>query len=327
MKKQSAKEGTSKQNTNYKFLFIMSQLTKSASAQKKQILVNFRSFNVGAVAVLTAERVPFLSSYFERAGVPAEGASRSALVGWARANMLPLLPACTIQAVGGVCFTTNKEKALTFEEGTSADAFRNCGTLSSELGANMGDGKGRAVYFFRERSKRVPVVVADNGAAGKVYKVDEKTGARVYEVVTFREYITKRADTFTPAEMVGAFFSACGIPAAIAAEAAQALAEKAAKAVHAAEVAASTAANTATRAQEQAKKASERAQEKAAKAAEVRAAEGMTSEQAAKIVNEAEERKAAEQAEQAEQASKAKGENVRKKANTKTKASEQVTTK
>ena len=305
----------------------MSQLTKSASAQKKQILVNFRSFNVGAVAVLTAERVPFLSSYFERAGVPAEGASRSALVGWARANMLPLLPACTIQAVGGVCFTTNKEKALTFEEGTSADAFRNCGALSSELGANMGEGKGRAVYFFRERSKRVPVVVADNGAAGKVYKVDEKTGARVYEVVTFREYITKRADTFTPAEMVGAFFSACGIPAAIAAEAAQALAEKAAKAVHAAEVAASTAANTATRAREQAEKASERAQEKAKKAAEVRAAEGMTSEQAAKIVNEAETRKAAEQAEQAEQASKAKGENVRKKANTKTKASQQVTTK
>ena len=327
MKKQSAKEGTSKQNTNYKNLFIMSQLTKSASAQKKQILVNFRSFNVGAVAVLTAERVPFLSSYFERSGVPAEGASRSALVGWARANMLPLLPACTIQAVGGVCFTTNKEKALTFEEGTTADAFRNCGALSSELGANMGEGKGRAVYFFRERSKRVPVVVADNGAAGKVYKVDEKTGARVYEVVTFREYITKRADYFTPAEMVGAFFSACGIPAAIAAEAAQALAEKAAKAVHAAEVAASTAANTATRAQEQAKKASERAQEKAKKAAEVRAAEGMTSEQAAKIVNDAEARKAAEQAEQAEQASKAKGENVRKKANTKTKASEQVTTK
>lgn len=305
----------------------MSQLTKSARAQKKQIIANFRTFNFGAVATLGAARAEFLTPYFERAGVPEIGASNSACIKWARANMLPLLPACTIAAVGGVSFTTNKEKALTFEEGTSADAFRNCGALSSELGANMGEGKGRAVYFFRERSRLVDVVLQDNGAAGKVFKVDEKTGKRAKEVQKFREYITKRADSFTPAEMADAFLAACGVPAAIAAEAAQALAEKAAKALYKAEQAAAAAATTAEKAQEQAKKASERAQEKAAKAAEVAAAEGMTSEQAAQIVNEAEARKAAEQAEQAEQASKAKGENVRKKTNTKTKASQQVTTK
>lgn len=305
----------------------MSQLTKSASAQKKQILVNFRSFNVGAVAVLTAARCEYLTPYFERVGVPTVSASRSALISWARANMLPLLPACTIQAVGGVCFTTNKEKALTFEEGTSADAFRNCGALSSELGANMGEGKGRAVYFFRERSKRVPVVVADNGAAGKVYKVDEKTGARVYEVVTFREYITKRADAFTPAELVGAFFSACGIPAAIAAEAAEALQLKAAKAAKAAEDAAARAAATAADAAKRAAAAEIRAAEKAEKAAEVVGACGLTAAERSEILTADAQKQAAKQAEQAEQASKAKGENVRKKSNSRTKASEQVTTK
>lgn len=305
----------------------MSQLTKAAKAQKKQIISNFRTFNFGAVATLGAARAEFLAPYFESAGVPQIGASNSACIKWARTNMLPLLPACIISGVGGVAFTPNKEKALTFEEGTSADAFRNCGVLSSELGANMGEGKGRAVYFFRERSRLVDVVLQDNGAAGKVFKVDEKTGKRAKEVQRFREYITKRADTFTPVEMADAFLTACGVPAAIAAEAAQALAEKAAKSVRAAEVAASTAASTAARAAEQAKKASERAQEKAAKAAEVRAAEGMTSEQAAKIVNEAVARKATEQAEQAEKASKEKGENVRKKANTRTKASQQITTK
>ena len=306
----------------------MSQLTKSARAQKKQIIANFRTFNFGAVATLGAARAEFLTPYFEAAGVPEIGASNSACIKWARANMLPLLPACTISSVGGVCFTADKSKAQTFEEGTSAEAFRNCGALSSELGASLGEGKGRAVYFFRTRSRLVDVVLQDNGAAGKVYKVDEKTGKRAKEVQEFREYITKRADTFTPAEMADAFLAACGVPAAIAAEAAQALSEKAAKAVHAAEVAAHTAANTAAKAQEQASKAQERAQAKAAKAAEVlaeKAAEGMTSEKAAEIVNAIEARKAAEQAERAEAESKRKGENVRKKANTKTKASEQVT--
>lgn len=284
----------------------MSQLTKSAKAQKSAILANFRSFNVGAVAVLTAERQDFLTPYFERSGVPAVSASRSALIGWARANMLPLLPACTI--FGGVAFTTNKEKAYRFEEGTTDNAFRNCGALSSELGAKLAEDKGRAVYFYRLRSKRVPVVLADNGAAGKVYKVDEKTGARVYEVVTFREYITKRADTFTPAEMVGAFFSACGIPAAIAAEAAEALQLKAAKAAKAAEDAAARAAATAADAAKRAAAAEIRAAEKAEKAAEVVGACGLTAAERSEILTAYAQKQAAKQGEKAETASRVKGE-------------------
>lgn len=305
----------------------MSQLTKSAKAQKTAFMASFKTFNAAAVVLLSTDRDPVLLPYFAAAGAPDTDASNQTQKDWARANVLPFLPSCTISAVGGVTFTTNKEKAHTFEEGTTADAFRNCGALSSELGANMGEGKGRAVYFFRERSKRVPVVVADNGAAGKVYKVDEKTGARVYEVVTFREYVCKRGDVYPAAEFIGALFLALGVTQAIAAEAAEAMKEKAAKAIQAAEQAAARAADTAKKAAEQAKKAKARANDKRKAAAEKAAAEGMTSEQAAEIVGKAESRKAAEQGERAEGESIKAGENVRKKANTRTKASQQITTK
>lgn len=304
----------------------MSQLTKAAKAQKIAALANFKSFNAAAVVVLSTDRDPVLVPYFESAGAPATDASKQAQKDWARAAVLPFLPACTISAVGGVTFTTNKEKAHTFEEGTTADAFRNCGALQMETGAKLAEDKGRAVYFYREKQKRVPRIKQDLGAAGKIYETD-KSGARVFDLVTVREYVCKRGDVYPAAEFIAALFLALGVTQAIAAEAAEAMKEKAAKAIQAAEQAAARAAATAAKAAEQAKKASERAQEKAAKAAEVRAAEGMTSEQAAKIVNEAEARKAAEQAEKAEQESKRKGENVRKKSNSRTKASQQVTTK
>lgn len=304
----------------------MSQLTKSAKAQKTAFLANFKSFNAAAVVVLSTDRDPVLVPYFESAGAPATDASKQAQKDWARAAVLPFLPACTIAAVGGVTFTTNKEKAHTFEEGTTADAFRNCGALSSELGAKIAEDKGRAVYFYRERQKRVPRIKQDLGAAGKIYETD-KSGARVFDVVTVREYVCKRGDVYPAAEFIGALFLALGVTQAIAAEAAEAMKEKAAKAIQAAEQAAARAAATAAKAAEQAKKAKERANDKKKAAAEKAAAEGMTAEEAQKVVQAAAAKDAAKQAEQAEQASKAKGENVRKKANTRTKASEQVTTK
>ena len=304
----------------------MSQLTKSAKAQKTAFLANFKSFNAAAVVVLSTDRDPVLVPYFESAGAPATDASKQAQKDWARAAVLPFLPACTISAVGGVTFTTNKEKAHTFEEGTTADAFRNCGALSSELGAKIAEDKGRAVYFYRERQKRVPRIKQDLGAAGKIYETD-KSGARVFDVVTVREYVCKRGDAYPAAEFIGALFLALGVTQAIAAEAAEAMKEKAAKAIQAAEQAAARAAATAAKAAEQAKKAKERANDKKKAAAEKAAAEGMTAEEAQKVVQAAAAKDAEKQAERAEQASKAKGENVRKKANTRTKASEQVTTK
>jgi chemotaxis protein histidine kinase CheA len=304
----------------------MSILTKSAKAQKNAFLASFKSFNSAAVVILSTERESVLVPYFEKAGAPATDASKQAQKDWARAAVLPFLPACTISAVGGVTFTTNKEKAHTFEEGTTADAFRNCGSLSSELGASMGDGKGRAVYFYREKQKRVPRIKQDLGAAGKIYETD-KSGARVFDLVTVREYVCKRGDVYPAAEFIAALFLALGVTQAIAAEAAEAMREKAAKAIQAAEQAAARAAATAAKAAEQAKKAKERANDKKRAAAEKAAAEGMTAEEAQKVVQVATAKQAAEQAEQAEQASKARGENVRKKANTRTKASKQVSTK
>lgn len=304
----------------------MSQLTKSAKAQKNAFLANFKSFNSAAVVVLSTDRDTVLVPYFSAAGAPATDASKQAQKDWARAAVLPFLPACTISAVGGVSFTTNKEKAHTFEEGTTADAFRNCGALSSELGAKIAEDKGRAVYFYRERQKRVPRIKQDLGAAGKIYETD-KSGARVFDLVTVREYVCKRGDVYPAAEFIAALFLALGVTQAIAAEAAEAMKEKAAKAIQAAEQAAARAAATAAKAAEQAKKAKERANDKKKAAAEKAAAEGMTAEEAQKVVQAAVNKRAAEQAEQAEKASKEKGENVRKKANTRTKASQQITTK
>lgn len=302
----------------------MSQLTKSAKAQKAAFMANFKSFNAAAVVILSTNRDPVLVPYFESAGAPATDASKQAQKDWARAAVMPFLPACTI--CGGVTFSTNKEKAHVFEEGTTADAFRNCGALTSELGANMGNGKGRAVYFYRERQKRVPRIKQDLGAAGKIYETD-KSGARVFDVVTVREYICKRGDVYPAAEFIGALFLALGVTQAIAAEAAEAMKEKAAKAIQAAEQAAARAAATAEKAAEQAKEAKKRANDKKKAAAEKAAAEGMTAEEAQKIVQAVAAKDAEQQATKAEEASKAKGENVRKRTNTRTKASEQVTTK
>ena len=303
----------------------MSQLTKSAKAQKIAFMASFKSFNTAAIAVLSAEREQSLQTFFDAAAVPAIDASKQAQKDWARANILPLLPVCTIAAVGGVTFTTNKEKAYQFTEDVTADAFKNCGALSVEFGAATGqNGALRTAYFYHERAKRVPVVAKDLGAAGKVYKVDE-SGARVFELVTVREYIAKRGDVFTAAEVINAFFAAVGITQAIAAEALEAAKLKAAKAVAAAELAAAKAATTAADAAEKAKNAKKRASEKAAAAVQVQAAENMTAADAAAIISEDASKKAATQGEQAEQASRAKGEQVRKKANTRTKASEQIT--
>lgn len=285
----------------------MSQLTKSAKAQKNAFLASFKSFNAAAVVILSTERESVLVPYFEKAGAPATDASKQAQKDWARAAVLPFLPACTIAAVGGVAFTTNKEKAHTFEEGTTADAFRNCGVLSSELGAKIAEDKGRAVYFYREKQKRVPRIKQDLGAAGKIYETD-KSGARVFDLVTVREYVCTRGDVYPAAEFIAALFLALGVTQAIAAEAAEAMREKAAKAIQAAEQAAARAAATAAKAAEQAKKAKERANDKKKAAAEKAAAEGMTAEEAQKVVQAATAKQAAEQAEKAEQASKAKGE-------------------
>lgn len=285
----------------------MSQLTKAAKAQKIAALANFKSFNAAAVVVLSTDRDPVLVPYFAAAGAPATDATKQAQKDWARAAVMPFLPACTIAAIGGVTFTTNKEKAHTFEEGTAADAFRNCGALSSELGAKIADDKGRAVYFYRERQKRVPRIKQDLGAAGKIYETD-KSGARVFDLVTVREYICKRGDVYPAAEFIAALFLALGVTQAIAAEAAEAMKEKAAKAIQAAEQAAARAADTAKKAAEQAKKAKARAAEKEKAAADKAAAEGMTAAEAAEIVGKAESRKAAEQGEKAETASRANGE-------------------
>ena len=304
----------------------MSQLTQAAKAQKTAFLANFKSFNAAAVVILSTNRDSVLVPYFAAAGAPATDASKQAQKDWSRAAVLPFLPACTIAAVGGVTFTTNKEKAHTFEEGTTADAFRNCGVLSSELGAKIAEDKGRAVYFYRERQKRVPRIKQDLGAAGKIYETD-KSGARVFDVVTVREYICKRGDVYPAAEFIGALFLALGVTQAIAAEAAEAMKEKAAKAIQAAEQAAARAAATAAKAAEQAKKAKERANDKKKAAAKKAAAEGMTAEEAQKVVQAAAAKDAAKKAEKSEGESMKAGENVRKKANTRTKASEQVTTK
>lgn len=311
----------------------MSQLTKSAKAQKSNIQSIARGFNFLGLACIEAARVAELQKFFEGAGVPAADASNTEKKAWLRANISPLLPqlfngAKWVAAVLG----TNKEHAHQFCEGES-DCTKNCGTLSQEFGTATGErGSLRYLYLYEERTKRVPRIKQDLGAAGKIYETD-KSGARVFDLVPVRYYVCDRpkgsdgGDLYTLPEIMDAFFLALGIPQAIAAEAAEAAQLKAAKAVAAAELAAARAKTTADNAKANAKKMAERATEKAKAAKAEQAAKGMDAEQAQKIVQADAERKAAEQAEQAEQASKAKGENVRKKANTKTKASQQVTTK
>ena len=332
--KQTAKEGGTNILTNkFKYLSIMSQLTKSAKAQKSNIKSIARGFNFLGLACIEAARVAELQKFFEGAGVPDSDASNTEKKAWLRDNVSPRLPQLFngtkwVAAVLG----TNKKNAHRFNEGES-DCTKNCGTLEQEFGTATGEmGALRSLYLYEERIKRVPRIKQDLGSAGKIYETD-KNGARVFDLVSIRYYVCDRpkgsdgGDLYTLPEIMDAFFLALGIPQAIAAEAAEAAQLKAAKAVAAAEQAAARAKTTADKAKANAKKMAERATEKAKAAKAEQAANGMDSEQAQKIVNEAEARKAAEQAEQAEQASKAKGENVRKKANTKTKASEQVTTK
>lgn len=301
-----------------------SNLKKATKAQKNAFLASFKTFNAAAVVILSAEREPALVPYFEKANAPETDASKQAQKDWAREIVLPLLPACLLPSVGGVTFTANKEKALIFDEATTPDAFRNCGELLQELGASLGEGKGRAVYFYREKQKRVPRVREDFGAAGKLYETD-KSGARVFDIVTVREYICKRGEQYTPAEFIAALFAALGITQEIAEQAARALELKAAKAVHAAEIAAERAKATAERAKEQATKAKKRAAEKAEKAEQVRQDKGLTGAEVANILQEDATKQAEQAAEKAEGESIKAGENVRKKTNTKTKASEQIT--
>lgn len=321
----------------------MSRLTKANKAQKSAAKQEHGSFNVCAISVIKSlynDRgewaQPDLAQYLDRAAVPAydttakDVESRQACKDYARENISGLLPAvCVGGSWSHVVFTRNKKHAAQFVEGrTSAESFRGCGDLSAEFGAATGEnGALRSVYFFRTIQERKPIILHDNGAAGKVYKTTDDGKSRVFETVNVREYVAYRGGVYTIAEIYDAFAVFFGIPQAIAAEHAEAMQLRAAKLLQGANVAAAKASAAAAAVAEQAKAAKAKAAETKKKAAETAAAVGMSAEQAAEIVSKAESKKAAEQGEQAEQASKAKGENVRKKANTRTKASEQVTTK
>jgi len=312
----------------------MSKLTKAANEYGKNIATEFKKFSTGSAAALSAERPEYLLPYFPE-DVPARDASEREKTNWAYKNIMPFMPAtiaaplCMDDRWTSVRFVTKKEQAARFIEGKATpQMFRNCGALQMEIGTATGEnGALRTVYFYRIKKKPVPVVLKDNGAAGKVYKVDEKTGKRAFELVEYREYIAPRGDVYTLNEIKNALFECLGIPQAIAEEALQAAELKAAKAVQAADIAAARAKAAAESAKANAANAKKRAadKEKAAKAEQ--AAKGMTAEQAAEIVQKNAEKVASEQAEQIEGESIKAGENVRKKSNSRTKASEQITTK
>lgn len=320
----------------------MSRLTKANKAQKSAAKQEHGSFNVCAISVIKSlynDRgewaQPDLAQYLDRAAVPAydttakDVESRQACKDYARENISCLLPAvCVGGSWSHVVFTRNKKHAAQFVEGrTSAESFRGCGDLSAEFGAATGEnGALRSVYFYVEKQELKPIVDKDYGKAGKIYKTNEN-GDVLREPVKYREYVAYRGGVYTIAEIYDAFAVFFGIPQAIAAEHAEAMQLRAAKLLQGANVAAAKASAAAAAVAEQAKAAKAKAAETKKKAAETAAAVGMSAEQAAEIVSKAESEKAAKAAEQAEQASKAKGENVRKKANTRTKASEQVTTK
>lgn len=304
----------------------MAQLTKkSVNAQKQAIKQEFLSFNSCAAAVLNVAPNEDVAPYYTAAGVPAKDESNTAKVAYMRAHVLPMLPQTSAGAP--VVFTTNKARALNWLENESP-VFINCGELHREYGNASGEfGSLRPVYFYRERVVFSSVVLKDNGAAGKVYKVEN--GARVKETRTVREYVAARtAYTLTSKDgtgLIDLFFTFLGIPAALAEQAAAKAAEKAAKAVVAAEQAAVKAAATAKDAQTKADEMKARAKDKRKAAAAVASEKGLTSEQAAEIIAKAAPEQAAEQAEQAEQAAAAVSENVRKKTNTKTRANNIVT--
>lgn len=314
----------------------MSKLTKSAKAQKSNIKAYASGFYFLGLACIEAAREEGLKEYYNLAGVPAVNASNKAKKAWLDEKISPAFGQLfNGRKWVGAVLQTKKEKSFSFIE--SEDIASNCKNINGlqvEYGKSTGkEGALRSAFLFIECQKLVDIVLQDNGAAGKVFKVDEKTGKRARKKVTYKKYVTLRPidksgkELYTLEDFIDVFFRVLGIPQAIAAEIADRAQLRAAKTIAAANQAAAVAAAAAAKANADAVKADEKAKAKADAAKATQAKQGMTAAQAQKIVQADAERKAAEQAEKNEGESMKAGENVRKKANTKTKASQQVTTK
>ena len=306
----------------------MSQISKGAKEYARNINKEAKNLNTCAIICLSADVPQSIQEYVTKSGAPvgdSEHSSNAKKIAFFRSVVLPFFPSCSISSVGGVVFNRNKERAATFDESTSAEAFRNCGALFYEDGAKGANGL-KTRYFYREQSERKKRIKQDLGAAGRIYETDA-SGNVIYDVVKYREYVCSRGGVYTLQEARQYYFEALGVPAAIAAAAEAEAAEKAAAAVMRAEQAKARAEAAAVKALENAKKLQAAAAAKAEAAEQEQSAQGMTAAEAQKIEQAKAEAEAAKAAEAAEAASKRKGENVRKKANTKTKASEQVTTK
>jgi hypothetical protein len=313
----------------------MTITAKSANAQKKNIKAYASGFYFLGLACIEAERESVLADYYKAAGVPKENASKTSKKAWLDEKLAHAFAQLfNGEKWRGAVLVTKKESAYQFTE--SENVLTNCKNLDGlqiEYGKATGkDGALRTVYMYKEFSRLVPVVIQDNGAAGKVYKVGED-GKRERVKETYKKYVSLRAtdkngsELYTLEEMIQVFLHVLGVPQALAQQAAERLQLKAAKAVTAAEQAKAIAANVAAKAKEQAAQAEEKAKAKADAAKAEQAAQSMTAAQAQEIVQAAEQAKAAEQAEKAEAKSRKRGENVRKRSNTQTKASKQLQTK
>lgn len=297
----------------------MSQdLKKGARVYAQNINKQAKSINACAIITISADVPASVLPYVEKSGAPVGEicTSNTKKTAFFRSFVLPFYPSTLARPLSdgakweAVAFTTNKERAQAFTENSaSVESFRNCGELVQEFGKATGEhGALRSVYFYRIRKELRDVVLQDNGAAGKVFKVDEKTGKRAKEVHEVREYVCARGGVYTLQEARQYYFEALGVPAAIAAEAEQEAAEKAAAAVMRAEQAKARAEAAAVKALENAKKLQAAAAAKAEAAEQEQSAQGMTAAEAQKIEQAKAEAKAAKEAEKTENESRKKGE-------------------
>ena len=287
----------------------MSQLSKGAKEYARNINKEAKSINACAIICLSADVPQSIKEYVTKSGAPvgdSEHSSNAKKIAFFRSVVLPFFPSCSVSSVGGVVFNRNKERAATFDESTSAEAFRNCGTLLYEDGAKGANGL-KTRYFYRELSERKKRIKQDLGAAGRIYETDA-SGNVIYDVIKYREYVCARGGVYTLQEARRYYFEALGVPAAIAAEAEQEAAEKAAAAVMRAEQAKARAEAAAVKALENAKKLQAAAASKAEAAEQEQSAQGMTAAEAQKIEQAKAEAKAAKEAEKTENESRKKGE-------------------
>ena len=289
-------------------------LTKSAKAQKTNIVAHASGFFFLGLACIEAAREEDLQEYYKRAGVPAINASNKAKKEWLSEFLSPALMQINIGGSWvGAILSTRKDNAHTFAEGAAIEAVKNASGLQVEYGSKAAEDKPRTAFVYIVCKKREKVVKQDLGAAGKIYELEEDGKTVKTKIVEYNKYICKRPtdkngnELYKLDELISAFFSVLGIPAAIAKEAAARTQLRAAKAVEAAHLAEIAAKQTAERAKEAAEAAEQRKADKAEAAAKAEADNKMTKAEAHEIVQAAENDKAAKEAAKAEKKQRQSG--------------------